>query len=279
MRKTSVVGVVVCCILLSMAGGANAQLIKQINFSKAEGYVDGLLVGQPANATDKWTAGSVVQGENTFNVQNEAMYVHPDGKASSVIYLYIPFPVQKIKEGNIITATWDWQYFGDPANNMDLGFTISDSGNFNIDGDPMTVFNEYCTPTRMGSLIDARAGNDLAGGGNWVSDNGVEYRDGVLVHCRLVVDIFNYEFDFFAQREGEDEVQVADDFLFRRIPSVETDGVNCIGMWLNGGKPETSVILDNIRIVGPEGYTAVGQWDLYSGCGRTLFWCRLRCIL
>lgn len=261
MRKTSVMGFVLCCMLLSLAGGANAQLIKQINFSKAEGYVDGLLVGQPAGDADKWTAASVVQGEKTFNVQDEAMYVHPDG--TGVIYLYMPFAVQKIKEGNIITATWDWQYFGDPANNMDLGFTISDSGNFNIDGDPNVVFNEYCTPTRMGGLVDARAGNDLAGGGNWISDNGVEYRDGVLVHSRLVVDIFNYTFDFFAQREGEDEQQVADDFLFRRIPSVETDGVNCIGMWLNGGKPETSVILDNIRIVGPEGYTAIGQWDLY----------------
>lgn len=258
MRKTSVMGLAVCCLMLAFAGGADAQLVKQINFSKAEGYVDGLLVGQPTSG-DKWTAASVAQGENCFNVLNEAMYVHPDG--TGVIWVYINIPVQTKAP---VTATWDWQYFGAPENKMDLGFTVSDSNNYNNDGDPNTIFAEQCTPTRMGDLIDARKG-DWNGGGNWISDNGVVYRDGVLVHMRMVIDPREGEwsFDVFAQREGEAEVQVADDFEFRLAPTAETNGVNDISLWLNGGNPETSVILDNIKIVGPDPIVDVNHWDLY----------------
>ncbi len=258
MRKPFMMGVVASCVLFVFIASPHAQLIKKIQFSAAEGYTDGLLVGQPAGGDSQWTAASTVQGDNTFTIQNEAMLVHPDG--SSVIWVYMPFPAQK---KNIITVTWDWQYFGPPEKKMDLGFTTSDSVNFMVDGDPFTVFNEQCTPTRMGDVVDARRGNDLAGGGDWISDNGVEYRDGALIHMRMVVDSVEWMFDVFAQRDGEDEVQVADDFLFRRAPSVETDGVNCITHWLNGGDPETSVVLDNYLIVGPNPITDVNDWNLF----------------
>lgn len=257
MQKMLAMGVLLCCFLFVFTASSHAQLIKKINFSAAEGYTDGLLVGQPASGAEKWTAASTAQGEEVFNVKDEAMFVHPDG--TSVIWIYIPFPAQK---KNIVTVTWDWQYFGPPEMNMDLGFTFTDTVNFMIDGDPMTVFNEQCTPCRMGDLVDARNGNDFAGGGTWVSDNGVPYRDGVKVYMRMVADNTEWTFDVFARREGEAEVQVADDFLYRRAPSIETDGVNAISLWLNGGKPETSVVLDNIVITGPEPVD-VDQWDLY----------------
>ncbi len=258
MRKPVVMKLVLLGLFMVFTVSPQAQLVKKINFSAAEGYTDGLLAGQPAGSGAQWTEASAVQGENVFTVKNEAMFVHPDG--TSVIWLYMPFPAQK---KNIITVTWDWQYFGPPEKKMDLGFTTTDTVNFLADGDPMTVFNEQCTPTRMGDVVDARRGNDLVGGGDWISDNGVEYRDGVLVHMRMVVNSTDWVFDVYAQREGEEEVLVAADFLFRRAPSVETDGVNAISMWLNGGDPETSVVLDNILIVGPNPITGVSDWNLY----------------
>lgn len=257
MRKKLFQGFLCGCMLFLSVGSLHAQIVKQINFSTAEGYVDGLLVGQPANSESKWTAASEAQGENTFMVQDEAMLVHPDG--TGTIWLYISFPVQRI---GFLTATWDWQYFGPPEKHMDLGFTIGDLANYMADGDPYTVFNEQSSITRMGDLIDARNG-DWAGGGSWDSTNGVEYRDGVLVHMRMVVDIVEWYFDIYAQREGEEEALVADNFLFRRATSGETNGVNGITMWLNGGDPETSVVLDNILLAGPEPVVSVQNWDLF----------------
>ncbi len=253
MRKMSGIGFLWICMMV-FAVNPQAQLIKQINFSAAEGYTDGLLVGQPANSEARWTAASEAQGVDVFNVANEAMFVHPDG--TGVIWLYMDFPVQKT---GVITATWDWQYFGPEEKKMDLGFTISDKGNYMVDGDPNTVFNEQSSITRMGDLIDARNG-DWDGGGEWISTNGVVYRDGVLVHMRMEVDTVEWIFDIYAQRDGEDEALVADDFYFRRSPSQETGGVNVITLWLNGGDPETSVVLDNILIVGA---TSVSGWDLF----------------
>ncbi len=249
--------VVLCACMLLLVTGVEAQVVKEINFSAAEGYVDGLLIGQPANSDSKWTAASEAQGVDTFMVENEAMLVHPDG--TGTIWLNISFPVQHT---GFLTATWDWQYFGPPEKHMDLGFTIGDLANYLVDGDPYTVFNEQSAITRMGDLIDARNG-DWVGGGSWESANGVEYRDGVLVHMRMVVDIQEWYFDIYAQRDGEEEALVADDFLFRRATSGETDGVNGITLWLNGGDPETSVVLDNILLVGPEPIASVDSWDLF----------------
>ena len=77
---------------------------------------------------------------------------------------------------------------------------------------------------------------------------------------RMVLDLEMYDFNLYAQREGEDEILVAEFFPMRRMPSEETDGVNCLTLWCHGGDPETSVVLDNILIVGP---TAVSDWALY----------------
>jgi hypothetical protein len=249
-------GLGVLCMLLVVAGSVNAQVVKEINFSAAEGYSDGLLTSQPAGADDMWKIASANQGDNVFTVANEALLVHPDG--TDKIWLNIQFPIQKAADGPL-TITWDWQYFGPEEKKMDLGFAISDKANQLLNDDPFAEWSEQGSMTRMADAIDARKG-DYVGGGSWTADEAVPYRDGVKVYMRMVLDLEMYDFNLYAQREGEDEILVAEFFPMRRMPSEETDGVNCLTMWCHGGDPETSVVLDNILIVGP---TAVSDWALY----------------
>jgi hypothetical protein len=164
-------------LLVLAAADLQAQLIKKINFSKAEGYTNGPLWGQPAGASPNvWTCVSDNQG-NSFvtngqpwivhTVTNGAMHIWPDQNfgtnTSGTIYWVMPFPLQK---KGPITVTWDWQFFPsneipadyDPTNNnynaslqgTDHGFTFADSANRMIDGNPFAVFNELCTPNRIG---------------------------------------------------------------------------------------------------------------------------------
>jgi len=244
------------CMLLLSAGSIHAQVVKEIYFSAAEGYVDGPLVGQPAGSGSKWIAGSADMGDDIYIVKNEAMVVQPIPNMQ--VWIYIPIPVQKMDSGTI-TFLWDWQYFGPPEKKMDLGFVPSDSGNYNNDGNPFLSFGEQCCPMRMGDVIDARKG-DLACGGTWVSDHGVPYRDGVLVHMRMTIDLNELDFCVYAQREGEEEVQVAENFPMRCMPSNATKGLNTMTFWVNGGDVETSVVLDNFILIGP---ATTRDWDMY----------------
>jgi hypothetical protein len=234
-------------------------VIKEIGFSKSEGYVSGPLVGQPSGSSAVWASASANKGDSifpsygkVFSVStNETMLVHPDhsGTALGVIWVTVPFPTQKVGP---LTATWDWQFFGMSDLGSDLGFTIGDTENFNIDGDPNTVFNEQSAITRMGALVDARKGDGLfEGGGDWISDNGVIFKDGVLIHMRMVLHLDDQSFDVFATRDGEEEVQVADRFPFRRGMAATTGGVNGITMWLNNGDRATYMTVDNILVKGP----------------------------
>ena len=278
MRKVIGLGLLWVCMLAFLTASSQAQLVKKVNFSKAEGYKNGQLIGQPVGGDTVWTSFSknkgdngVVAGETVFAVSEERMVIHPDnsndlldadGVKMDMMYLGLPFPVQK---KGPVTLTWDWQFFGTEDLKTDLGFTCSDTENVKLgDSEEWAVFNELSAITRMGDLVDARNGDgNFAGDGSWVSDNGIVYRDGVLIHMRMVVDLVNWTFDIFATREGEEEVQVADDFYIRRGLSEKTGGVNSITMWLNGGNPDTYMTVDNILIVGPEPYTAVDQWSLF----------------
>lgn len=228
--------------MLLFVATAQAQWIKQINFSKAEGYTNGPLLGQPAGAgTGAWTPVSENTGDSyvtedgsrhvCLTVTNEAMLIRPDqnlGELKSVIYFTIPFPAQK---KGPITVTWDWQFFPtneipadyDPTNNnyqavlqgTDVGFTLSDSDNRKLgDSDVWAVFNELSTPTRLGGLCDARYNGSgeygtCGGGGNW-NDKGPQYRDGKKLHMKLVAyfgdpsDPQNDSYDVWAQRDGEE---------------------------------------------------------------------------
>lgn len=271
-----------CGLLVVLAASLQAQLIKQINFSKAEGYTDGPLWGQPAGASAVWTCVSANTGDTFVNdegeliivqsITNETLRIHPDhtGTELGVIYWAIPFPVQK---KGPITVTWDWKFFAtneipadyDPTNNnynaqlqgTDLGFTLSDSVNRLLGDDPVyAVFNELCTPCRMGARCDTRNGTgECDGGGTWL-DAGPEYKDGKLLHMKMTLyfgddnDPFNNTFDAWAQREGEEVWQTADHNYYRRCPTPE-NGIDCITMWMNNGDLETYITVDNIRIVGP----------------------------
>jgi hypothetical protein len=221
-------------------------------------------------------------------ITNESMVIRPDqnfGEMKSVIYWAFPIPVQK---KGPITVTWDWQFFPtneipadyDPTNNnyqatlqgTDLGFTLSDSANRMMDGDPYAVFNELSTPTRMGGLCDSRYNGSgeygtCGGGGNW-NDKGPQYKDGRKLHMKMTAyfgnpdDPADNSFDVWAQREGETDVwhTTVNDFYpdgkfpMRRCPG-EADGdpkIDCITMWLNTGTYSTYIVVDNIRVVGPE---------------------------
>ncbi|MCZ7640332.1 MAG: hypothetical protein M5U12_32320 [Verrucomicrobia bacterium] len=219
-----------------------AQLITRVNFSAAEGYVDGPLWGQPARTgTPTWTCVSENTGDTYVredgirhicqSITNGALCIRPDqnlGELTSVMYWAFPFPAQR---KGPITVTWDWQFFPtneiptdyDPTNNnyqatlqgTDVGFTLSDSANRTLgDSAVWAVFNELSTPTRMGGLCDSRYNGNgeygtCGGGGNW-NDKGPQYKDGKKVHMKMVAyfgnpdDPANDSFDVWAQREGED---------------------------------------------------------------------------
>jgi hypothetical protein len=281
MKTSTTLKILACGYLLLLATDLQAQVIKKINFSPAEGYTNGPLWGQPAAEASTWTCVSANTGDTFYTedgdhvivntVTNEALRIHPDhtGSELGVIYWAIAFPVQK---KGPVTVTWDWQFFPtneipsdyDPTNNTynaqlqgtDLGFTLSDSLNRALDGDPYAVFNELCTPNRMGARCDARMGTgDCDGGGTWL-DVGPEYKDGKKLHMKLVVyfgddgDPYNNTFDLWAQREGEELWQTADHNFMRRCPTAE-NGIDCITMWLNNGDLETYIIVDNIQVSGP----------------------------
>ena len=239
MKKSTVLKFLGCGVLLFATAGLQAQLIKKINFSKAEGYTNGPLWGQPVGAGNAvWTCVSDNQG-NSFvtngqpwivhTVTNGAMYIWPDQNfgtnTTGTIYWTIPFPVQK---KGPLTVTWDWQFFStnaipedyDPTNNTynaslqgtDHGFTFADSANRMIDGVPFAVFNELCTPNRIAGVTDARYNTDYNlcdGGGNW-NNIGPEFKDGKMLHMKLVAYFgndaspTNNSFDVWAQREGEE---------------------------------------------------------------------------
>ena len=164
MRKSTVLKFLGCGALVLLTADLQGQLIKQINFSAAEGYTNGPLWGQPAGAgSNTWTCVSNNEGNSWTNadgtpfivhtVTNGAMYIWPDQNfgtnTTGTMYWAMPFPVQRTGP---ITVTWDWQFFAtnvipvdyDPTNNnynadcgssppdlqgTDHGFTLADSAN------------------------------------------------------------------------------------------------------------------------------------------------------
>ncbi len=252
----------IICMALVCASPVFAQTVFQCNFSAAEGYSDGPLVGQPAGADDQWVDGVVnIPSEPYIVVENEQLMCNQlDG---SDTWIWIPFPVQQ--EGDL-TMTWDWQYIGPEDGNVDVGMNISDSVNYNLDGNPDLTWNEQGAMTRMqesNPIIDVRNG-DWEGGGSYAADQEITYTDGSLFHMRMVVHIRDLTLDVYVQKEGEsDEVMIAEGYGFRRIPSVETDGVNCLAIWLDGNTDGTSAMIDNILIYGDDGPTNVNNWSIY----------------
>ena len=72
------------------------------------------------------------------------------------------------------------------------------------------------------------------------------------------VDDADQSLNCYAQKEGESEVMLAENFGFRRETFGE--GLNSISIWISGSLVDAKCIIDNIRISGP---LDVGNWALY----------------
>jgi hypothetical protein len=145
MRKATVTKFLVSGLLVCAVAQVQAQLLKNIHFSAAEGYSTGALYGQPAGAgTNVWVNVSPIHnnGRTLFTndaiwyqeyVTNGVMCVASDGQlgtnnsggprtGDSVCYWAMHFPVQK---KGPITVTWNWRFVPtnaipedyDPTNN------------------------------------------------------------------------------------------------------------------------------------------------------------------
>ena len=248
----------------------------------------------PEGATEPWY---IVTATNTTAVGGGAMLIASDGNfgTNAATYFWkMDFP--KLMTGPI-TVTWDWQFHCtneipadyDPTNNnyngqlpgYDHGFTLSDYANRIADGDignPNWKYNELGTPLRLSTYQDCRhnAIGACGGGGDW-NNYGPEFKDGKVLHMKLIAYVANapaeYQnsYEVFAQRDGEDIWQTA----FREDTVVNaglenertilasgmrrcagevdpTSGINCIMCWMNGNQYPSSVLVSNIRVVGPD---------------------------
>lgn len=246
-----------------LVGNVHAQSIFQADFSSAQGYIEGPLVGQPAGAAQVWQDGAPSSPAVNFEVLDEAMVTTVDLGGNT--WVYIMFPVQQ----EFITATWDWRYVGPADGLVDTGINFSDTVNFNFDGNPALNWNEQGAMIRMTSdtangtgVIDVRDG-DWEGGGSYGAMSEVKYQDGTTIHMRAEIDIVAWTYNVFARREGEQEVQLAQDFGFRRLPSAETNGLNCVALWEDVGDAAfegNQCIIDNIVVAGP---ASLPDWSLF----------------
>ncbi len=251
-----------CLIIVAVAVAPQAQVIKAVDFSAASGYSDGPLEGQ-GDTDSVWINGHDTNLNTRFEVVNEQLVVTQNPDDNQWIYLSMP-----TLQGDF-SATWDWQFvrpaendIDDVSDTVDFGFTFSDSVNFEaVDGNPNINFNECGMMIRMNTDpdLDARNG-DWAGGGSYSAVNPIDYRDGSPISMRVEVNALDEIYDAYVSIDGGDEIQLADDYGFRRIASEETLGVNCIALWCNGDVHGNAVILDNIVLFGP---SDVGEFSLY----------------
>jgi len=251
-------GIIIGCLGLIPVGSLHAQQIVAIDFSKAQGYVDGPIIGQPAGQAVKWQdGGGNATGFPVFTLANETLVVAADG-ADGGKWLLLPIKEQTGK----FTVTFDWQYVGPADGSVDVGFCISDTANFNTDGDGLPTFNEegvMCRMQEVDKVIDARNG-DLAGGGAYAAFEVVSFTDGKKFSMRYEVNAAAdvQTFNVFVRPEGAAEVSLAEDFGFRRG---DQTGLNVIAIWEDGNFADTKVIIDNIKITGP---ATVTDWELHE---------------
>lgn len=257
----------------------------------------------PEGAKEPWY---IVTATNTAKPGGGAMLVASDnnnGTNKTTYFWKMDFPTQK---KGPLTVTWDWQFHCtneipadyDPTNKAynaslpgyDHGFTFSDYANRTADGgdvgdtvpNPNWKYSELSTPFRLSTYQDARNNPQgvCGGAGGW-NDYGPEFKDGKLLHMRLVVHLANAPAEYqntyegFCQRDGEAEWQTAFKEIttvswikdgvtqdkdiaqsgMRRCPG-ETDpisGINCLMLWMNGTQStERYVLVSNIRVVGPD---------------------------
>jgi hypothetical protein len=250
---------VVAIALLLGATGVQAQVFYSADFSAAEGYVDGPVVGQPAGAASQWTNANPDVSTDDFVVENEQLVVSDVSTGVRWVTLQIP----TLQEN--FSVAFDWQFVGEATGTIDVGICLSDSVNFElIDGNPVPTYNEQGTMIRTYSagMIDVRNG-DWSGGGTYEALAELNYQDGKNIHIRMEINPVEWIFDAYFQKEGEtEETMIADDYGYRRLPTVDTDGINALVIWDNSVDTTlgSSMIIDNFVVYGP---TSVSDWALF----------------
>jgi hypothetical protein len=220
------------------------------------------------------------------------------GTNPATYFFKVDFPTQR---AGPITATWDWQFHStnqipadyDPTNNAynaslpgyDHGFTLSDYANCTADtasgtgvsGNPNWKYSELSTPFRLSTYQDGRHNivGACDGGGSW-NDYGPEFKDGKVLHMKLVAHVANAPteivntYEAWCQRDGEDIWQTCfnvdtnvtwtkdgvpiDKGIFasgmRRCPD-PASGINCLMLWMNGTQTtDRYVLVSNIVVLG-----------------------------
>jgi hypothetical protein len=139
MRESRVLKAIACSLLVFLTSALEAQVIYKCQFSAAEGYTNGWMIGQPSignkwlNANDDWsydTSGTytslnngkswwpegatepfyIVTATNCTAPGGGAMMVASDGNFGTNAQTYfwkMDFPTQK---KGPLTVTWDWQF-------------------------------------------------------------------------------------------------------------------------------------------------------------------------
>ncbi len=252
--------VVVIALLLG-ATGVQAQVYYSADFSAAEGYVNGPVVGQPAGATAQWINANPNVLTDDIVIENEQLVISDVSAGGRWVTLEIP----TLQEN--FSVSFDWKFVGDAAGTMDVGICLSDSLNFElIDGNPVPNYNEQGTMIRTYAegLIDVRDG-DWAGGGEYKALAELNYQDGKNIHIRMEINPVEWIFDVYFQKEGDaEETMIAEEYGYRRLPTEETDGINALVIWDNAvaGTLGNTMIIDNFLVYGPE-TTSVSDWSLF----------------
>lgn len=250
--------------LLIGVTSVQAQTFFSATFSANEGYVDGPIMGQPANADLFWNNTNATVSVDTMKIENGALSVIGDGVGGK--WIFIEYPVQQ----DTFTATFDVVYVGD-GTMTNIGVSFSDTFNFELDGNTFPTYNEQGAMIRFAGngVLDARNG-DGAGGGSFSKLVSINYNDGVKLFFRAEIDAMGNFFSVYVRKDGEaEEVLVAEDYTFRRFNSEILNGLNCITIFDNNSDssiPGVGLIIDNFVLYGPDGPSEpvrVSEWNLF----------------
>lgn len=255
---------VMASLLLLGTASVEAQTIFSANFSEAQGYTEGPLVGQPANAEDQWVAATPDNVTDEFTVVDEHLEVTSNLTGGN----WVTIPIEP--QSGVWTITYDVQLIGDfvgGETGANINVCLSDSNNFNLDGNPVPTWNEQGAMIRLNPSgnIDVRNGN-WDGTGDISAFEDFSYLDGRTVTIRAEIDVTEEWINaVWASYEGEtDEVLLAEFYGFRRSTSNgQIDTIVIAENGSDGSADGLTVIIDNIEVFGSEGPTNVKHWSLH----------------
>ena len=115
-------------MLLVFVMGVQAQVYLSVDFSAAQGYADGPVIGQPAKSAVQWTDFNPDTPATTYVVDNGALLIKEE--TVDAHWAVMDIPVMK----ETFTAAWDMQFIGESAGIIDVGICFSDKANYELDG-------------------------------------------------------------------------------------------------------------------------------------------------